>query len=730
MIKSFSEIDLQSTLAEVEAYDKNLSEKIKEALAQVESERQVRQNLYNLNPNINIIVDSDYNVIDCNPSAIKFYGFDSKEEFKKLAMEKLNNSVLVKMHSGFDTIPINRRFEDVSIQGETSFDTMLSLDGEEIPCHFDLKMIPYQGEQVIAVYQTDLRDIKRIQKDLEHRDKLLSTIYTVAAKLISADDEEFATSFGESIAMLGESINVERVGVWKNHMLEGELYCRQIKEWQKGAEIENGEIHAVDIKYSEFIPTWEKTLPYGKCINAMVKDLAPVERDRMTELGIVSNLSVPLFVKDIFWGFVGFDDCVNERVFTEIEENALGAGAMLIAATLFRNEVTNNLIVAREEALSSARAKSAFLANMSHEIRTPLNAIVGMANIARGKTTDEDALVPIDEILGASKHLMDLINDILDFSKIESGKMELLDEEFDLGSTLYEIPSLFNPRCVEKNILFETNVEKLPRIAAKGDKLRIKQVLINLLGNAVKFTDNGGRIQFFVENIEQTSENITLKFIVSDNGIGITEEQLANLFTAFEQGDSNVSIKYGGTGLGLAISQNIIKMMGGEIFVDSAPNEGSTFSFTITLPTLELSKEEEKSDVRIETMDLSSKRILLAEDIEINRIILSELLSDTKVIIEEAIDGQKALQMFEQSELCYYDLVFLDIQMPNMDGYQTATAIRSLNRDDAREIPIIAMTANAYREDIERALESGMNDHLSKPIDIIAVKQLLFDWLG
>ena len=724
-----SEAELQKALNEVEEFNRNLNEKIEEGLVQLEEERQARQSLYDSNPHINFIADLNYNVIDCNPSALKFYGFENKADFKQGLLQKLNHSVLEKMPSGADSIPVSQRFEDTVKYGENSFDTILLFDGEEIPFHFDLKILPYKGSRVIAAYQTDLRELRKVEKDLERRDMLLSAINTVAARLISVEDEDFSKSFGESIAMLGRSIDVERVVVWKNHEKGGDLYCTQIHEWCEGADVQHGKPHTINIRYADTVPTWESTLRRGKCVNAISKNLLPAEREQMDRQGIVSVLAVPLFVRDMFWGFVGFDDCANERVFSEMEESTLGSGAMLIAAALFRNEITNNLIAAKEDALSSARAKSSFLANMSHEIRTPLNAIIGMAHIAKRKATDPEAACPIEEILGASKHLMDLINDILDFSKIESGRMELVNEAFDLQSAMQEVASLINPRCVERSIVFETNLEKLSKVVVSGDKLRLKQVLINLLGNAVKFTNESGIIRFMIELVSQSASDVTLQFSVCDNGIGISEEQIPNLFAAFEQGDSSISIKYKGTGLGLAISQNIIKAMDGEILVDSTLHKGSTFYFTVTLPKADTHNFSENKEVRIENLDLSGKRLLMAEDIEINRVILTELLADTGVKIDTAADGEQALFMFERSSPNYYNLIFMDIQMPNMDGYQAAGAIRKLDRCDAKNVPIIAMTANAYREDIDRALETGMNGHVAKPIDIDVIRQLLYDEL-
>ena len=723
------ETGIQTTLDEFAKNNRQLSERVEESMARLEEEQQSSQSLYDANPHMNFIVDLSYNVIDCNPSALKFYGFENKEAFKKGVFAKINSSILAKMPSGKESVPISRRFADVAVTGETSFDTTLLFDREEIPFHFDLKIVPYKGAKVVACFQTDLRQLRAVEKDLERRDMLLSTVNTVAARLISVEADDFLKALWESLAMLGKSVDVERVTIWKNFEKDGELCCTQIHEWSEGVEMQHGLAHTVDIRYSETVPTWAAVLRDGTCINAVVKNLVPVEREQMEMQGIVSMLIIPIFLSDDLWGFVGFDDCVNERVFTEAEETTLKSGAMLIAAALLRNDMTNNLLEAKEVALSSARAKSAFLANMSHEIRTPLNAIVGMAQIARRKTVVGEVSESIDEILGASKHLMDLINDILDFSKIESGKFELVNDVFNLRQAMDEVKLLISPRCKEKDIVFETNIDRLPEVAVSGDKLRLKQVIINLLGNAVKFTNNGGNVKLLIDVEEQSEDDIALRFSICDNGIGISEEQIPKLFAAFEQGDRAIAIKYEGTGLGLTISQNIVHMLGGKIGVESVLGKGSTFYFSATLRKSGLVEVKVPLTEQAGELNLTGRRLMLAEDIEINRIILIELLSDTGVSIDEAVDGRQALQMFEQSEAGFYDLIFMDIQMPNMDGYQAAEAMRKLARPDAKNVPIIAMTANAYREDVERALEAGMNGHLAKPIDIDAVRGLLYDKL-
>ncbi len=386
-------------------------------------------------------------------------------------------------------------------------------------------------------------------------------------------------------------------------------------------------------------------------------------------------------------------------------------------------EQTKELLVLNEASQVASKAKSEFLARMSHEIRTPLNAIIGMTNIAK-KNVEYPLKVQtaLNQIHLSSDHLLGIINDVLDMSKIESGKLALYMNSFNLNQTLKTDISMIRQRCIEKNIKFFANLDASTNVVVVGDKLRVSQVLLNLLSNAVKFSPENGKIDLNVDLVAEDSTSITLRFSLMDQGIGMSKEQTDNLFIPFEQTDNSIATRFGGTGLGLSISQNLVKAMGGEIKVNSELHHGSEFYFTLKFLKSVVDKDIKTED---EKRDLSGKHLLLVEDIEINRTILLELLDGMGLTIDEAENGKIAVDKFSQSPEGYYDFILMDIQMPVLNGYEAAKLIRNLPRKDAKSTKIIAITANAYKEDVYQALQSGMNDHLPKPIDLTKLIKIL-----
>ena len=511
-----------------------------------------------------------------------------------------------------------------------------------------------------------------------------------------------------------------------------------------------------------------------------------------------------------------------------------------------------SLSVALEEANQANKAKTAFLSNMSHEIRTPMNAIIGLDKIALSDPDLPEKTREYLEKIGLSaQHLLSIINDILDMSRIESGRMTVKNEEFSFAKLLAQVNTIISGQCKDKDLTYECRVKGAVDDYYIGDDMKLRQIMINILGNAVKFTPSGGAVTFVVEAIARFHGKSTLRFIISDTGIGMSQEFLPKLFDAFSQEDSSSTNRYGSTGLGMAITKSIIELMHGTISVESEPQKGTTFTVTVTLADCDHKNTEEEeialqphemcvlvidddpiacehaqlvlgqvgincekassgaeglqmaklrqarrepynlilvdwrmpdmdglettrqirsslgtetpvviltsynwdeivddanmagvdtfvskplfagtvldefkkafkkkgAQLERETVDLKDRRILLAEDVQVNAEIMSMVLSMREMLVDHAENGRIAVEMFENHEEGYYDAILMDMRMPEMDGLEATRRIRSMNRADAKKIPIIALTANAFDEDVQQSMQAGLNAHLSKPVD-------------
>ncbi len=406
---------------------------------------------------------------------------------------------------------------------------------------------------------------------------------------------------------------------------------------------------------------------------------------------------------------------INKNIWTTINDNL-----KLQESEVLLKKGSIELHAAKDKAEKSQRIKTKFLANMSHEIRTPMNGIIGMTHLALQTNLNEKQKNYINNIDSSARSLLDIINDILDFSKIEAGKLEINNIDFSLKKLLEDISNIVKFKADEKDLNFTINYDENMNNYFYGDSLRISQILINLISNAIKFTENGS----VKLNISYGKIDNIYRFEIIDTGIGISQENQNKLFQSFSQADESTTREYGGTGLGLSISKQLVELMGGKIWVESKVGVGSKFIFEINLIGSDKAKIEKKEPIEINQIKtLKGSQILLVEDSLINQEIIIGLLENSGISIDIASNGEIALDMFESGK---YELILMDIQMPVMDGYEATRRIRGIDKD----IPIVALTANARIEDAQKTKIAGMSEHLNKPIDIEKLYETLLKYIS
>ena len=653
------------------------------------------------------VADKDLRIFDCNDTILSLLGttkqyfidnfFDFSPEYQPDGQKSIEKALglMKKAMDGEKQV-----FEWIHRSGS----------GELITFETTLKRTMFNGKPVLHAYQYDLRNIKKMEKAVEEAEELTRAVTNASPIPFMLFDENLKpVDCNESMTQI---LGCPEKQYILDHYWDLFVPASQPDGLNSYEKAKAGRDNAQNSKQSKF--EWVHL--------SLNKEPIPME----------STLTQIMHK--------------GKKYFISFKYDMRDAKKMMESL----NEQSELLKEALEKATEASRAKSVFLSNMSHEMRTPLNAIIGMTSIGKAAEDMEHKDFALDKIDNASNHLLGVINDILDMSKIEANKFNLSNEEFDFEKMLERVVNVINFRVEEKRQKLTVRIDPLIPKTLIGDDQRIAQVIANLLANAAKFTPESGSISLDTQLLEEVNNISYIQISVSDTGIGISPEQQAKLFQPFHQAESKTTRKYGGTGLGLSISKSIVELLGGKIWVQSELEKGSTFSFTIQVkrgkekeqkPSInnENKNSNKKGNWQQELISLSNtglftgRRLLLAEDDEINRQVILGLFAKTQLQIDYAENGAEAVRMFKEA-LQKYDLILMDIHMPEMDGYEATRKIREFEAEQQdrsgdgispQVVPIIAMTANVFSEDVEKCFEAGMNNHISKPLDFNVVLEKL-----
>ena len=658
----------------------------------------------------------DYNrkLYDCNKKALEVFQVSTKDEYEEKFPELSPEYQPDGRHS-MDTM--FQLINSISEDNNQTFEWMhQTLNGEPLPMEVRIFYLPFGDNFFIATFLRDLREQKQMLFEIEQRDMLLQTVNQAASILLDSDITVFEDSLYKSMGMMAKAVDADRAYIWKNSFHNGELCATQLYEWADDSAPKISSELIENVSYSSTIPDWFELLSKEQCVNEIARNMLPCTSKFLSETQTLSVFVAPIFVHNDFWGFVGFDDCRRERIFSANESVILSSGCLLIGNAFLRHNMNMELKASAEEAKAASHSKSVFLANMSHEIRTPMNSIVGFSELALDDNISARTTDYLQKILENSEWLLQIINNILDLSKIESGKMELENIPFNLHDLFSACRTLIMPKAIEKGLATHFYAEPSVGKTLYGDPTRLRQVLVNLLYNAVKFTNTGLiKMQASVKNIG--TDTVTMLFEIKDSGIGIAADQMKRIFDPFIQAETGTTRKFGGSGLGLPITKNIVEMMGGQLNLESTPGVGSKFSFEITFDAVDSDNAGTVTE-RIVLNDLKKPafegEVLLCEDNSMNQQVICEHLTRIGLKTEIAQNGKIGVEMVKdrvRKGEKQFDLIFMDIHMPVMDGLEAAAKISEF--DPA--IPIVAITANIMSNDREIYASRGMSDCIGKP---------------
>lgn len=588
------------------------------------------------------------------------------------------------------------------------------------------------GNKLLLSIFRDVTERRENELQLKKKDNLLQGIAEATKSLISNRDEN--AGFNAALRILGIAAEVDRVYIYKHEVIEEteEFYAKLLFEWSSEStesQIENPALQK--LSYSRFASLrFYENFELGNTLKFISKDLKPEERELFVDQSIKSLILVPIMVDDQYWGFVGFDDLTEDREWTDNDESSLITMAATLASVIKRNRISAEIIEKNKEldialirAESAVKAKSEFLALMSHEIRTPMNGVIGMTGLLLDTHLDDEQKEYVETIRLSGDQLLVIINDILDFSKIESEKLDLEQHPFDLRDSIEDSLDMVASKVAEKSLDLAYLIEENTPQVIVGDVTRLRQILINLVNNAVKFTEQGEVFIGVSAKKIDDGNKYEIKFSVKDTGIGIPADKMDRLFKSFSQVDSSTTRTHGGTGLGLAISQRLSQMMGGNVWVESELGKGTTFTFTIIA---EAAASKSKVYLKGNRPELQGKKVLIVDDNQTNRRILNIQTDSWGMQSVLASSSDEALRVL--AEGAEFDIALFDYQMPHMDGIELSHEIRKF--ENSKNIPIVILTSVGRKDELTDYDRMNLAAFLSKPIKQMQLQETLVNVLS